>query len=628
MWQELAVEAFTSTSANCQNSLFNAKLCNLFFSTSNVNTLPRHNIHRQTPGASDFNSHNTVQHTHNSSDTPLRMANNATECAASVTMISSDDGAASEPAAAQQREVTSECQLGSESKEIAAGSSKKPVAIDAPQDTSDETCSGDGPQTASVVGLAEKNGKKRAGEEHDEEKQSKRAKTGEENGSAPGGEKAGETKKEETFEDLRARFNSKLRRHKDKINELEEELHGARNKLEEVEEDRDQWRSDCLDMRKKEETRIANKKEKGKNEEAHRKAVRIEDKKAIRADVERDVGERFEKAEKKLKGQLNTKAKNLGDDIERKREKIESLANELRELKADHRDEIRILKDKLKEAQKEGGPKAMEKVRQKDVELKEKDKEVEEWKRRGMELNNSITRLNSEVNAAKTGERQSQEALDNTFRENQTLQQTLAKSKRDLASWKANAMHANNNGEIREKQLTAKFKQTEENYRREVDSLQQRAKACDTFQQANRDLNRQNERNNELRISNAQKLELRISNAQKLADTQNQLQLAVIEKDRAQASEETLKVELQKLTDENKSLRKVFARAQISPPAAVLTSNPPNSVPASPSKDHNAGLRTPTTLDDTRPAEEFVEAAQDGSSASKSNAAWAFPTGI
>ncbi|KXT11254.1 hypothetical protein AC579_7001 [Pseudocercospora musae] len=569
-------------------------------------------------GASNLHPHNTLQHIHDSSATSFDMSNNvkrAASPAASVTIVSSHGDAASESAAADHNESTSEYQHSGESEDIAVGSSKKPIAIETPQDMSDRTDSGEGSQTPSVVEQAEKNGKKRAGEEQGEGKQVKKAKTGEDNETAPGGEEAGEAKQPESVEGLRARANEIIKKLKHKTEGLKGELQGVREDLEEAKEARDEWRTEYLNLKKKDDTRIANKREKEKNEKARRNAVRAEDKKAIRADFEKDARGKIARAEKKLDEKLNTKVQNMGDDIEHKRKKIEDLTDELRNLKSDHRDEIRGYKEKLKEAEKEGGPKAIAKLKQKDVEMKEKDREVQKWKCRGIELSNTLNRLQSEVNAAKTGEQQSQMALDNTFREKDALQADLATAKREVASWKANAMHANSDGEIREIQWKAQFKQTTEKYRREVDSLKHRADACNEFQRSNKSLARQNERNNEQHLNHIRKL----------ADTQNKLQLALIEKDRAKASEEILKTEQQKLADDNKRLREAFARANLSP-QAVLTSSTADIPPAGPPKDHSAG-QISSAIAGPPISEENREAAYNGTSASKSNS-WTFSNSI
>ncbi|KAF7196004.1 hypothetical protein HII31_02630 [Pseudocercospora fuligena] len=546
------------------------------------------------------------------------MTNNeehAASRAVSVTMISSNNDTASESAAVDHSESTSEYQHSGESGEIAVGSSKKPVAIDTPQDMSDETESGEGSQTVSVVEQTENNRKKRAAEENDEGKQVKRAKTGEENGSVQGGEGAGEAKKPETVEELKVKFNTKLQMHMDKNKALQEELQGVRNELEEVEEERDDWRSKATKLINKNEARSAGKKEKEKKEDARRKADRAQDKADIKEDYEEKLRVAKASEVKKYKSLLATKEKNFNTTLDKKESKLQEVTEKFKTFKDDHTVEIRALKDKLKDAQKEGGPRAIEKIKDMKAEMKEKEKEVQDQKRLQGELMTTINKLNSEVNAAKTGEQQSQNALDNTFVEVKKLERQVMQAQDEIATWKANAVHAKNNAEIREKQWRADFKQTKENYRREVDSLKQRAEACNTYQQTARDLNRRNDRNNEMHLENAQKL----------ADTQNKLQLALIEKNRAKVSEETLRAEQQKLAEENKKLREVFAQANISP-LTVLTSTTASSAPAGQSKDHSvdqnsSAIAGPPVLEKKR------EAAQDRTSASKSNS-WSFPNGI
>ncbi|CAK1368330.1 hypothetical protein CB0940_11009 [Cercospora beticola] len=230
-------------------------------------------------------------------------------------------------------------------------------------------------------------------------------------GGAAAKDTKGNVKQPETLEEFKAKGNEIISRKNAQIAELKAQLAEAREENESLEASREAERAARIALEQKQLAREANKKVKA----ARQKELQDEIAKEIRFELQQAYETKLKNKnasfEKRVSSKYATAEKNLSRKLHDKSEKLEATLEELRDLKEDYKEEVRELKAEAKENAKQGNPKAQQKFKDCQEDLKAKQKELDREKAIVENLKKQLIHSKAETNAEETQRRD----LDKTY---------------------------------------------------------------------------------------------------------------------------------------------------------------------------------------------------------------------
>lgn len=263
-----------------------------------------------------------------------------------------------------------------------------------------------------VPGVDQERGAKRAAESEAGPAGAKKPRVIEGEPAEVTGKKCKEKAKESTtIEEYKEKANGIIFRKKEEIADLRARLAELEDENKSLEASRDEERAARIALEQKQVSREANKKAKAARQKAWQTETANEIRDVVQQEYETKLKNKNASFEKRVSSKYATAEKNLSRKLQDKSEKLEATLEELRDLKEDYKDEVRTLKAEAKENAKQGNPKAQQKFKDCQEDLKAKQKELDREKAIVENLKKQLIHSKAETNAEET----QRQDLDKTY---------------------------------------------------------------------------------------------------------------------------------------------------------------------------------------------------------------------